>query len=288
MSAADTTISGRPSDLSEENYRFLQEHLYRHSGLLLEKGKAYLIEARLLPLVAKRQLSGLNELCARLRTRNTDTLNRDVIEAMSTNETLFFRDPAVWEALRTIVLPSLIRNRQSSNRLRVWSAAASSGQEAYSLAMTLMEMPLDSWDVQILGTDISSRMIERARAASYSQFEVNRGLPASHLIRYFERTGRDWQIKDTVKRWVRLEEHDLRQQMQRFGPFDLVMCRNVLIYFDVPTKQAILRQLRNSMSGGGYLVLGSAETTLNLDAQFERQEVGRATFYRVKQERKLG
>jgi chemotaxis protein methyltransferase CheR len=186
------------------------------------------------------------------------------------------------------VIPALIESRRSVSRLRLWSAAASSGQEAYSLAMMLMDMRLDAWDVQILATDFSTQMVERTRTASYSQFEVNRGLPASNLVRYFNRVGREWQIKDAVKRWVRPEQHDLRQQMNRFGPFDLVMCRNVLIYFDVPTKQGILRQVRNTMAAGAYLALGGAETTLNLETAFARQVIGQATFYQAAQERKLG
>jgi chemotaxis protein methyltransferase CheR len=175
----------------------------------------------------------------------------------------------------------LIEQRKQSRKLRFWSAASSSGQEAYSLAMTLMEMGLAGWDIQILGTDLSQQMVERARLGEYSQLEANRGLPAMYLVKYFTRNGLQWQVKDEVKRGVHFQKLDLRRKLCTHGPFDIVLCRNVLIYFDVQTKQQILAEMRGTIARGGYLVLGSAETVLNLDNSFERRPLTRASFYRV-------
>lgn len=271
-----------PNDLTAENYGFLQQHLYRSSGIVLEDGKQYLLEARLLPIVTKQRLGGLNDLCRLLKSNSSEPLNREVLDALTTNETLFFRDAPVWEALKNTVLPQLITERRTLKRLRFWSAASSSGQEAYSLSIMLLEMGLADWDIQIFGTDISSRMVERARTGVYSQLEVNRGMPAPYLVKYFSRAGLDWKISDRVKSQVRLEQIDLRQQLHGLGPFDLVFCRNVLIYFDKPTKQRILGELRGTMHRGGYLILGGAETTLNLDDAFERKPFGQTTFYQHK------
>jgi chemotaxis protein methyltransferase CheR len=248
---------------------------------VLDKGKGYLIEARLLPIVAKRRLGTLNNLCTLLRLNMADPVHREVVDAMTINETLFFRDPAMWQALKTTILPELVDSRKQIRRLRLWSAASSSGQEAYSLSMLLHEMGLAGWDVQILGTDISSRIVERARTGLYSQLEVNRGLPAGHLVKYFTRQSLDWQLRPEVKSWVRFEQLDLRQSLRGVGPFDVVLCRNVLIYFDLLTKQRILRDIRGTIFRGGCLVLGSAETTLSIDESFQRRSLGLATFHQV-------
>jgi chemotaxis protein methyltransferase CheR len=275
-------LSVRPAaQLTTDNYNFLQQHLYRNSGIVLDTGKQYLIEARLLPIVARQRLSTLNDLCSMLRFNPAHPLNREVVDALTINETLFFRDPSVWQALRTAVLPQLIAARRLTRRLRVWSAAASSGQEAYSLSILLHEAGLAGWDVQVLGTDVSSRMVERARLGRYSQLEVNRGLPAQYLVKYFVRRSLEWQVSDQVRSWVKFEQLDLRQGLRSVGPFDLVLCRNVLIYFDVATKQKTLNEIRGTIFRGGCLVLGSAETTLNIDQMFERRTVGQATLHFV-------
>jgi chemotaxis protein methyltransferase CheR len=281
MSVSATSLAPSPTELTPDNYSFLQEHIYRNSGIVLDKGKSYLIEARLLPIVAKRRLGTLNNLCTLLRVNMADPVHREVVDAMTINETLFFRDPAVWQALKTTILPELVESRKQIRRLRLWSAASSSGQEAYSLSMLLHEMGLAGWDVQILGTDISSRIVERARTGLYSQLEVNRGLPAGYLVKYFTRQSLDWQLRPEVKSWVRFEQLDLRQSLRGLGPFDIVLCRNVLIYFDLPTKQRILRDIRGTIFRGGCLVLGSAETTLSIDDNFQRRSLGLATFHQV-------
>ena len=266
--------------LTPQNYRFLQDHLYRQSGIVLENDKDYLVESRLMPIVKQHKLATLNDLCLLLQ-RTDDGLHHQVVEAMTTNETMFFRDPSLWDELKKVILPELVEQRKQLRRLRFWSAASSSGQEAHSLSMALLEMGLRDWDVQIIGTDLSQRMVERAGTGLYSQLEVNRGVPAPYLVKYFVRNGLQWQVKDEIKRWTRFQKLDLRQKLNTFGPFDIVFCRNVLIYFDVPTKRQILKEIRGTVFRGGYLVLGGAETTLNLDDSFERIPQMRASFYRV-------
>ncbi len=225
------------AEILPENYRFLQEHVYSQAGIVLEDDKHYLFESRLAPIVRQLGLGSINDLCALIRaTRETD-VGRQVVEAMTTNETYFFRDPAHYEAIRTVLLPRLKEERRDTKKLRFWSAAASTGQEAYSLAMLLLENGLSDWNIQILGTDFSSQVVERARSGKYQQIEVNRGLPAALLVKYFRRSGVDWQLSEQVRRMARFETIDLRKSMRALGPFDLVFCRNVMIYFDAETKK---------------------------------------------------
>lgn len=272
----NTTASTIPA----ETFQFLVDYIYRESGIVLSDDKQYLVEARLMPVARQLHLASLEALCAALR--NSDPpLQKKVVEAMTTHETLFFRDAAPFDALRTEILPPLIAQRKNTRKLTFWSAAASSGQEAYSLAMLLLEMGLEGWNIQILGTDLSLQILERARAGRYIQIEVNRGLPVSHLLKYFDRQGLDWQIKDHVRRMVAFEHFDLRKSMRTKGPFDVILCRNVLIYFDVETKKKILPELRGALFHGGYLVLGGAESTLNLDNDFLRVRAGRTVFYQA-------
>ncbi|MGB9199517.1 MAG: protein-glutamate O-methyltransferase CheR [Terriglobales bacterium] len=281
MSAVAQTVMDRGAELTDLNYQFLKEYLYRESGLVLDNGKNYLLESRLIPILKRQKLTTLNDLCVSLQRNPKNSLHREVVEAMTTNETMFFRDPDLWHELKATVLPELIEYRKDSKRLRFWSAASSSGQEAHSLSMALLEMGLGGWDIKILGTDFSQQMVERASSGQYSQLEANRGLPAPYLVKYFTRNGLQWHIKEEVKRWVRFEQLDLRQKLGALGPFDIVFCRNVLIYFDVPTKQKILKEVREALCRGGHLILGSAETVLNLDTSFERRPIGKASFYRA-------
>lgn len=267
------------SDIQSENYRFLQEHVYAHAGIVLEADKQYLFQSRLNPIVSQLGLNSINDLCALLRATAEPDIGRRVVEAMTTNETYFFRDPAHYEAVRTSLLPRLKQERQDSRTLRFWSAAASSGQEAYSLAMMLLSEGLSDWNIQILGTDFSTQILQRARSGRYQQIEVNRGLPASLLVKHFRRSGVDWQLSEEVRRMVRFESIDLRQSLRTVGPFDLVFCRNILIYFDSETKQKILRGVHQTLFRGGWLLLGGAETAFGIDDCFERQTVGGATVY---------
>jgi len=267
------------AEIHSENYRFLQEHVYSQAGIVLEENKHYLFQSRLAPIVRQLGLHSINDLCALLQATRQTEIGRQVVEAMTTNETYFFRDPAHYDAIRTDLLPRLRQNRWDSKKLRFWSAAASTGQEAYSLAMVLLEEGFSDWNLQILGTDFSSQVLERARAGKYQQIEVNRGLPAAMLVKHFRRSGVDWQLNEPVRRMARFETIDLRKSMCALGPFDLVFCRNVMIYFDAETRKSILQELHGTLFRGGWLLLGGAETAFGLEEWFERQTLGGATVY---------
>lgn len=277
-SAAPSSVPAKPTVISPENYKYLQQEIYRESGIVLDGDKHYLLESRLLPVARTANLASLDELCANLRAKSSPGLARQVIEALTTNETLFFRDMAPFDALKQRVLPELMAKKPA--KLAIWSAAASSGQEAYSIAMLLKETKLVPCPVDILGTDLSDQILDRAREAKYVQFEVNRGLPAPYLVKYFNRQGLDWQLKDDIRAMVRFRRFDLRQPMAALGKFDVVFCRNVLIYFDVETKVKILTQILTVLNPGGYLFLGGAETTVNLHDKFERVACGTTAAYR--------
>jgi chemotaxis protein methyltransferase CheR len=267
------------SEIHSENYRYLQSQVYSQTGIVLEEDKHYLFESRLSPIVKQLGLGSINDLCALLQATCAAEVGRQVVEAMTTNETYFFRDPAHYEAIRTVLLPRLKEDRRDTKRLRFWSAAASTGQEAYSLAMLLLEERLDDWNIQILGTDFSSQVLERARSGKYQQIEMNRGLPASLLVKYFLRSGVDWQLREPLRRMAHFETIDLRRSMRALGPFDLVFCRNVMIYFDAETKRNILKELHGTLFRGGWLLLGGAETAFGVDEWFERQPVGNSIVY---------
>jgi chemotaxis protein methyltransferase CheR len=269
------------ASLSSHNYAFLQRYIHAGSGIVLEEDKQYLLESRLLPIIKQHSIGSLDELSVRLSEYDSAPLGKQVLEAMTTNETLFFRDPAVFEALRQQVLPALFDRIQGTRKLRIWSAAAASGQEAYSLAMMLLDMGKSRIDFEILGTDLSNQVLNRAREGKYVQFEVNRGMPAPMLLRYFTRSGLAWQIKDEVRQLVRFEQLDLRRDFRSLGTFDLVLCRNVLIYFDLQTKKEILGAIRGRLHPGSVLVLGCSETVINVHDGFERTVVNQSTFYTV-------
>ena len=267
------------AEIHSDNYRFLQQHVYSQSGIVLEEDKHYLFESRLTPIVRQLGLGSINDLCALLIATREESIGRKVVEAMTTNETYFFRDPAHYDAIRGVLLPRLKQDRRDVKRLRFWSAAASTGQEAYSLAMLLLEDRLSDWNIQILGTDFSSQVLERARSGKFQQIEVNRGLPAVLLVKYFRRSGVDWLLSEPVRRMAHFETIDLRKSMRALGPFDLVFCRNVMIYFDAETKKNILQELHGTLFRGGWLLLGGAETAFGVEEWFERQTVGSAIVY---------
>ena len=268
-----------PTAILPENYRFLQEHVYSQVGIVLEDNKHYLFESRLAPIVNQHSLGSINDLCALLHVRRNTDIGQQVVEAMTTNETYFFRDPNQYDAIRTVLLPRLKSERNDTKKLRFWSAASSTGQEAYSLAMLLLEDGLKDWNIQILGTDFSSKVIERARAAVYQQIEVNRGLPASLLVKYFKRAGLEWQLNEAVRKMVRFDTIDLRKSMRTLGPFDVVFCRNVMIYFDNETKRSIMKEIHSTLFRGGWLLLGGAETAFGVDEWFEKRTIGNTTVY---------
>jgi chemotaxis protein methyltransferase CheR len=267
------------AEILPENYRFLQEHVYSNAGIVLEDNKHYLFHSRLAPILKQHSLASINELCALLYGKRNLEIGQQVTEAMTTNETYFFRDPAQYEAIRTVLLPKLREERKASRTVRFWSAASSTGQEAYSLAMLLLQEGMNDWSIDLLGTDFCSKVVKRARAATYQQIEVNRGLPTPLLIKYFQRSGLDWQLCDQVRRMAHFETIDLRKSMRALGPFDLVFCRNVMIYFDNETKRKIMKELHTTLCRGGWLLLGGAESIFGLDEWFDRQTMGSTTVY---------
>lgn len=267
------------STIHEDHYRFLQEYVHAEAGIVIDHDKHYLVESRLTPIARQLGLPSINDLCALLRATREPAISRQVAEAMTTNETYFFRDPAHYAAIRGALLPRLREQRQEVRKLRFWSAAASTGQEAYSLAMLLLEEGFADWNLQIFGTDFSSHVVERARSGKYQQIEVNRGLPAALLVKHFRRSGVDWLLSDAVRSLARFETIDLRRSLRALGPFDLVFCRNVLIYFDAETKGRILAEIHGTLFRGGWLLLGGAETAFGLEPLFERLVVGSTTVY---------
>ena len=269
------------AEISPQSYYFLQNFISRESGIVLDNDKRYLVEARLMPVALKQRLYSLNDLCILLQTTTDASVRQQVVEAMTTNETFFFREAAQYDALKSTVLPELTQQRQFRRRINAWSAAASTGQEAYSLAMLLLEMGLGNWDLSIVGTDLSAAVLQRAQAGRYLQIEVNRGLPAPLLVKYFKREGLEWQLKDEVRAMVRFEQEDLRRAARARGPFDLVFCRNVLIYFDLETKRNVLARIFQCLAPGGHLLLGGSETTLNLDDRFVHRAIGGAMLYQA-------
>jgi chemotaxis protein methyltransferase CheR len=268
------------SGIFQENYRFLQQYVYSRVGIVLEDNKHYLFESRLAPIVKELGLASVNDLCVFLHKEHNAKVAQQVDEAMTTNETYFFRDPRQYEAIRTVLLPKLRQEPRASNRgLRFWSAASSTGQEAYSLAMLLLEEGLVDQRIEILGTDFCSKVVERARSGIYQQIEVNRGLPTSLLVKYFERSGLEWKLSERVRQMARFERIDLRNRMNALGPFDLVFCRNVMIYFDEETKRKVMKEIHGTLSRGGWLILGGTETASGLDEWYERQIIGNITVY---------
>ncbi len=264
------------NQISPSNFKFLQHFIHSQSGIIVQLDKRYLVEARLLPIVREQKLASLDGLATRLASGSAPSLGKLVVEAMTTNETLFFRDPLMFEALRREILPAMFKG---GKRGRIWSAAASTGQEAYSIAMLLIDLGVNPSQVEILGTDISSQVLDRARTGRYGQFEVNRGVSSQMLARHFAPAGSEWQLKERVLRMVRFEQLDLRRDLSHIGTFDLVLCRNVLIYFDVETKKKILARIHAVLSPGAALVLGCAETVNGLHDVFARRTVGNSTFY---------
>jgi chemotaxis protein methyltransferase CheR len=269
--------------MTDQEFDAIRRLLREHSAIALENGKQYLVESRLAPLVARFNLSSIGELIAQSRAQPGNGLCRQIVEAMVTSETLFFRDHHPFEALWKMVIPELVARRQSEKRLNIWCAASSSGQEPYSLAILLREHfpELSGWRIFLLASDLSREMLARAREARYSQIEVNRGLPASLLVKYFEQHGVQWQLKSGIRSMVDFQEINLSGAWPSLPPMDLVLIRNVMIYFEVETKKAILGKLARLLRSDGYLLLGGAETTFNLDDSFRRVEPMKSGFYQL-------
>ncbi len=271
--------------IATSHFDVIREIVYRGAGIVLEPGKEYLVESRMHPILRAHSLSDLGELVTKLQAGGSAALQSEVIDAMTTNETSFFRDHHPFETLRTDVLPETIERNRSRRSLRIWCAACSSGQEPYSIAITLQEhfaSKINGWQVEILGTDISDEMLEKSSSGAYSELEINRGLPAPLMVKHFQRVGLEWQIKPEVRRLVRFRKMNLVEPWPSLPMFDIVFLRNVLIYFDPDTKRQILGRLRNVLSPGGTLFLGGAETVINFADDFEIVRLGRTVVYRVR------
>jgi chemotaxis protein methyltransferase CheR len=260
----------------------VQKLVYEQTAIVLEDGKEYLVESRLAPLARAQGFLSVDDLCQRLGTRSD--LAAQVVDAMTTNETSFFRDHHPFEAIRQHVLPTLIARRLRERSLRIWCAACSSGQEPYSMAMLIAEKfpELAGWNVRIDATDVSRTVIARARLGRYTQVEVNRGLTPALLDKYFSAHGTDWEIRPEIGRLVRFSELNLIAPWPTLEVYDLIFLRNVLIYFDLKTKLAVLTKVRQQAAQDGFLVLGGSESTPRELRSFERLPIARAGVYRVK------
>lgn len=261
--------------MAPEDFQLISELLKQRSGLSITKEKMYLIESRLQPIARSHGYADLSDFIRRaLRPANPD-IEHEVVQAMTTNETMFFRDLKPFTQLRERIIPHWRAQHPARQKLRIWSAACSSGQEPYTIAMSLKEetAALSGCDIDIVASDLSEKVVEKAIKGVYSQFEVQRGLPIQMLIKYFEQGEENcWRVKDTIKRMVHFQSHNLLHDATRFGTFDIIFCRNVLIYFDTETKLAVLNRLAGMLNPPGFLVLGSAETVFGLDSPFEPYE----------------
>jgi chemotaxis protein methyltransferase CheR len=256
--------------MTPADYDFLRKFLKERSGLDLSADKQYLVESRLMPLARKANLSGIEELVQKIKN-GSSTVASDVVEAMTTNETFFFRDKLPFDHLRDVVLPEMIQARAARKSLRIWCAAASTGQEPYSIAMTIKEMSaqLAGWRIEIIGTDISQQVLEKSKSGIYTQFEVQRGLPIQLLVKYFKQTGEMWQINPEIRSMIQYKPLNLLQDFSSMGKFDIVFCRNVLIYFDQEMKTQIFGRLAKCTEPDGFLALGAAETVVGLTDTFK-------------------
>jgi chemotaxis protein methyltransferase CheR len=269
--------------LRPDHFAFVSQMLRNEAAIVLDPGKEYLVESRLLPIVREDKHADLEALInTAMQSPVGSALRYKIVDALTTNETLFYRDFHPFEALRTEILPHVIKENAATRKLSIWSAAASTGQEAYSIAMLLREHfpQLATWKVRLFGTDLSTTTLDAARAGRYTQMEVNRGLPATLLVKYFTKDEGGWRIKDDIRKMVEFQPMNLIQPWPDLGTFDVVFIRNVLIYFDVATKQKILQRIRKVLHPQGHLFLGTAETTFNIDPSWSPQTIGRSTVFR--------
>lgn len=252
--------------MTELDFEFLRAYLKQRSGLALTAEKRYLVESRLAPVCRRFAFATLHDLIGSLKLPHSGDVERAVVEAMTTNETFFFRDRTPFDMFRDVVLPQAIQRNAARKKLRIWCAAASTGQEPYSIAMLLQEAAprLAGWQIDLVATDISGEVIEKAKLGLYSQFEVQRGLPVQWLLKYFTQIGEQWQIAASLRSMVEFRQFNLLHGFEGFGTFDVIFCRNVLIYFDAPTKSDILARFGHSLAPGGALLLGAAETVIGL------------------------
>lgn len=269
--------------ISESEFTYIRNFIHEQAAIVLEPGKAYLVESRLQPVAQRYGFGSISEMIANMRVQPMDGVHWSVVEAMTTHETYFFRDVYPFELLKRSILPNLIKRRAAERQLNLWCGAASSGQEPYSVLMILREhFPrLSNWKIDFIATDISKRMLERCREGCYSQLEVNRGLAAPLLIKYFRKAGAEWQIKEELRRMIDFRELNLAQPWPALPAADIVLMRNVLIYFNTETKRGVLWKIRKILKPDGYLLLGAAETTLGIDESFKRVAVDEGCYYQL-------
>lgn len=276
--SSSTGTQNIASDLSSADYQYLCDLLKQKSGLSLSQEKGYLIENRLLPVARENSLKNVSELVVALRSGRAG-LAVQVVNAMATHETFFFRDGKPFENFKDCILPSLLESNRMTHKINIWCAACSSGQEPYTLAMMLKDAKdFSNWNVNILGTDISAPIIERAKSGSFTQFEVQRGLPVQLLIKHFRQVESDWQLDPEIRKSVKFQILNLLDDFRGLGKFDVVFCRNVLIYFDPPTKTRVLENIAKSLNPSGFLILGGSETVLGLSHLFELVEGKRGVY----------
>lgn len=256
--------------MTPSDYEYLRKLVKERSGLVLSADKQYLVESRLIPLARKVDLAGIGELVAKLRGGD-EALAVDVVEAMTTNETFFFRDKTPFEHFTETIMPAMLKARQNRRALRIWCAASSTGQEPYSLAMCLKEMgaQIAGWRIEIVATDLSREVLEKSKAGIFSQFEVQRGLPIQMLVKHFKQVGEMWQLSQEIRAMVQHRQFNLLQDFRALGKFDIVFCRNVLIYFDQEAKSGVFSRLTKTIEPDGFLVLGAAETVVGLTEAFK-------------------
>lgn len=271
--------------LSVADLSFVCDLVYKEAAIVLDDTKSYLIEARLEPLARREGFDSIRDLVESLRTAKSPSLVSKAIDAMTTNETSFFRDIHPFVSLRKHILPEIIGRKSGEKRINIWCAACSSGQEPYTISLLLKEYfpELRDWDVSILATDISDEMLTRCRKGVFSKLEVNRGLPAPLLIKYFLQEEAEWRLKDEIRSLIEFRQLNLIAPFPLMARMDIVFIRNVLIYFDIKTKKEILEKIRRNMDPEGYMFLGGAETTLNIDDEFHRLRIGKSTCYTLRE-----
>jgi chemotaxis protein methyltransferase CheR len=287
--AAETAAATHPrarTSITSDGFNYVRDLVHDQSAIVLEPGKEYLVESRLEPVARQGGFDTVQAMVDAMRSSRAGPLHRSAVEAMTNNETLFFRDPRVFSMLRSHILPALTARLSSERTLNIWCAACSTGQEPYSLAMLLREAPsCVGWRVNLLASDFSTEALARARAGRYTQFEVNRGLPAPMLVKYFKQHRAAWEISPQLQLAVQFEEINLTRPWPALPMMDLIVLRNVLIYFDAEARRKILGKVARVLAPGGYLVLGASESTMHLDAGFEAVSFDGTTCFRVKRER---
>lgn len=265
-------------------FEYLRDLLKERSGLVLTPDKTYLIETRLMPVVRSNGYQNIEDMVQALKKRHDETLVTKISEAMNTHESLFFRDQAPFELFRTVILPQLLQRRAAKKHFRIWCAACSSGQEPFSLAMVLEAeaAKLKGWRAEIVATDISNAVLKRAREGLFTQFEIQRGLPVTLLVKHFNQEGENWRLNKNIRDMVDFRPFNLLKDNNSLGSFDMILCRNVLIYFDIETKSQVLGSISRVLNKDGVLFLGSAESTMGLTEDLWPVEAGRGVYRHTK------